>query len=67
MLQPDKIARIEALVDYHDIFARYRMDIGMNEEFRIELTPNDYSPSYRQSLLTPKNFKGEHYSTGKGS
>ena len=29
------------LVEYHDIFARHRMDIGMNTEFKVKLTPKD--------------------------
>ena len=31
----------DILVEYHDIFARHRMDTGMNREFKVELTPND--------------------------
>ena len=29
------------LVDYHDIFAGHRMDIGMNLEFKVKLTTKD--------------------------
>ena len=29
------------LVDYHDNSARHRMDIGMNREFKVRLTPKD--------------------------
>ena len=58
MLQPDEIARIEnLLVEFHDIFSRHRFDIGMNEEFKIKLTPKDDSPAYSQSLPTPINLK----------
>ena len=58
MLQPEEIARIEnLLVEFHDIFARQRFDIGMNEEFKIKLTPKDDSPAYSQSLPTPINLK----------
>ena len=32
-LAPDEIARIE---EFHDIFARHRFDIGMNEEFTVK-------------------------------
>ena len=39
MLQPAEIARIEdLLVEFHDIFARHRFDIGMNEDFKVKLT-----------------------------
>ena len=58
MLQPAEIARIEdSLVEFHDIFARHRFDIGMNEDFKVKLTPKDDSPAYSQSLPTPINLK----------
>ena len=58
MLQPTEIARIEdLLVEFHDIFARHRFDIGMNEDFKVKLTPKDDSPAYSQSLPTPINLK----------
>ena len=39
MLQPDGIARIKhLLVEFHDIFARHRFDIDMNEELTVQLT-----------------------------
>ena len=60
MLQPDEIARIEdLLVEFHEIFARYRFDIGINEEFTVKLTPKDNSPVYSQSLPTPINLKDD--------
>ena len=58
MLQPIEIARIEdLLVEFHDIFARHRFYIGMNEDFKVKLTPKDDSPAYSQSLPTPINLK----------
>ena len=58
MLQPAEIACIEdLLVGFHDIFARHRFDIGMNEDFKVKLTPKDDSPAYSQSLPTPINLK----------
>ena len=58
MLQPEKIRRIEdLLVEYHNIFARNRFEIGMNDEFKVKLTPKDDSPAYSQSLPTPINLK----------
>ena len=47
----------ELLVEFHDIFARHRFDIGMNEDFKVTLTPKDDSPAYSQSLPTPINLK----------
>ena len=42
---------IEVLrVDYHDIFARHRMDIGMNTEFKVKLTPKDDKGLYSRKL-----------------
>ena len=37
----EKQAFQDILVDYHDIFARHRMDIGINTEFKEKLTPKD--------------------------
>ena len=31
----------DILIDWHDNFARQRMDIGLNTEFKVELTPKD--------------------------
>ena len=46
-------------VDYHDIFARHRMDIGMNTEFKVKLTPKDAKAVYSQSLQKPIHLKGD--------
>ena len=52
--------KIEALlVKYHDIFARHRLDIGINTEFKINLTPKHDEPVYAQSLPTPTNLKDD--------
>ena len=52
--------KIEALlVKYHDIFARHRLDIGINTEFKIKLTPKHDEPVYAQSLPTPTNLKDD--------
>ena len=58
MLQQHEIKQIEALlVEFHNIFARHRFDIGVNVEFTVKLTPKDDSPAYSQSLPTPVNLK----------
>ena len=49
----------EILVEFHDIFARHRFDIGINREFKVKLTPNDDRPAYSQSLPTPINLKDD--------
>ena len=58
MLQQHEIKRIESLrVEVHDIFARQRFDIGMNEEFMVKLTPRYSLPAYSQNIPTPVNIK----------
>ena len=49
----------EILIEFHDIFARHRFDIGINREFKVKLTPNDDRPAYSQSLPTPINLKDD--------
>ena len=49
----------ELLVEFHDIFARQRFDIGINNDFNVKLTLLDESPSYSQNLPTPINLKEE--------
>ena len=53
----EKQAIEHILVDYHDIFARHRMDIGMNTEFKVKLTPKDDKTVYNQSLPMPIHLK----------
>ena len=38
------------MVDCLDIFASHRMDIGMNTEFKVKLTPKDDKAVYSQIL-----------------
>ena len=47
------------MVKYHGIFARHRLDIGINTEFKIKLTPKHDEPVYAQSLPTPTNLKDD--------
>ena len=49
----------EILVEFHDIFARHRFDIGINREFKVKLTPNDDRPAYSQIPPTPINLKDD--------
>ena len=75
-LQPAEIARIEdLLVKFHDIFARHRFDIDMNEDFKVKLTPKDDSPAYShivrvcqpQSISRRISLWSRHYFTVMGS
>ena len=57
-LNPPEVAQIEELlVKGHGILAQHRFDIGMNEDLKIQLTPEDNSPAYSQRLPTSINFK----------
>ena len=47
----------DILVEYHDIFARHRMDIGMNTEFKVKLTSKDDKAVYSQNLPMPIHLK----------
>ena len=47
----------DILVNYHDIFARHRMDIGMNTELELKLTPKDDKTVDSQSLPMPIRLK----------
>ena len=45
------------MVEYHDIFARQRMDIGMNTEFKVKLIPKDDKSVCSQILPMPIHLK----------
>ena len=57
LTETEKQAVEDFLVEYHDIFARHRMDIGMNTEFKVKLTPKDNKAVYSQSLPMPIHLK----------
>ena len=41
LTETEKQAVEDILVDYDHIFARHRMDIGMNTDCKVKLTTND--------------------------
>ena len=53
----DRDSLENTIVDFHDIFARHRLDIRMNTQFKVILTPQDDKPVYTQSLPVPINLK----------
>ena len=57
LTETEKQAIADILVDYHDIFARPRMDVGMNTEFKVKLTPKDNKALYGQSVPMPIHLK----------
>ena len=60
LLSPSQQAQVEELlVKYNSIFARHRFDIGMNTDFKVNLTPQHEEPVYPQSLPTPTNLKDD--------
>ena len=59
LTETEKQAVEDILVDYHDILARQRMDIGMNTEFKLKLTPKDDRAVYSQSLPMLMHLKEE--------
>ena len=57
LTETEKQAIEDILVEYHDIFARHRMDFEMNTEFKMKLTPKDDKAVYSQSLPVPIHLK----------
>ena len=55
--ETEKQAIEDVLVEYHNIFASHRMDIGMNMEFKVKLTHKDDKAVYIQSLPMPIHLK----------
>ena len=45
------------MFEFHDIFARHRLDIGMNTQLKVSLTAQDDKPVYTQSIPIPINLK----------
>ena len=45
------------VVEYQDIFARHRLNIGMNTEFKVKLTPNVDKAVYSQNVPMPIQLK----------
>ena len=57
LTETEKQAIEDILVEYHDIFARQRMDIGMNTEFKVKSTPKDDKAVYSQNLPLPIHLR----------
>ena len=49
----------EFLVEYHDVFAKHRFDVGYNTELRIKLTPEHPLPVYLQGPPAPIHLRDE--------
>ena len=57
LTETEKQAVEDTLAEYHDIFARHTMDMGMNTEFKVELTPKDDKAVYSQRPPMPIHLK----------
>ena len=57
LTETEKQAIEDILVEYHDIFARHRMDIGMNTAFKVKSTARDDKAVYSQKLPMPIHLK----------
>ena len=57
LTETEKQAIEDILVDYHGLFAIHRINIEMNREFKVKLTPEDNKPFYSQSLPMPIHLK----------
>ena len=57
LTETEKQAIENILSEYHDIFARRIMNIGMNTELKVKLTPKDYKAVYSKSLPMPIHLK----------
>ena len=57
LIQGKKQQLEDVITEYNDIFARHRLDIGINDDFKVKLTPKTENPVYTQSLPVPINFK----------
>ena len=49
----------QLLIEFKDIFAKQGFEIGINKDFKVEMTPIAESLAYGQNLPTPINLK-EH-------
>ena len=50
LTETEKQAIEDSMVDYRDIFARHRMDSGMDTEFKVKLTPKNDKAVYSPNL-----------------
>ena len=57
LTQTEEQAIADNLVEYHDIFARHRTDIGMKMKFKVKLTPKDDKADYSENLPTTIELK----------
>ena len=49
----------EFLIEYHDVFAKHRFDVGYNTKLKIKLTPSNPLPVYVQGPPAPIHLRDE--------
>ena len=49
----------DILVEFSDIFAKYRIDVGYNSDITMKLTPEHNQPVYTQIPATPVHLRDE--------
>ena len=49
----------EFLIEYHDVFAKHRFDVGYNTELKVKLTPSNPLPVYVQGPPAPIHLRDE--------
>ena len=60
VLKADQKRQLEEfLVEYHDVFAKHRFDVGYNTELKIKLTPEHPLPVYVQGPPAPIHLRDE--------
>ena len=60
MLTKDQRSEVEhLLIEYADIFAKHRFDVGYNSDLKIKLTPEHQRPLYTQGPPTPTQLRNE--------
>ena len=59
LLTEENRENLESIIEYNDSFARHRLDIGMNTQFKVCLAPKNDKPVYTQSLPVPINLKDD--------
>ena len=60
MLTKDQRSEVEhLLIEYADIFAKHRFDVGYNFDLKIKLTPEHQRPLYTQGPPTPIQLRNE--------
>ena len=60
MLTEDQRSKVEdLLVDFSDIFAKHRFDVGHNSDLKIKLKPEYTRPLYTQGSPTPISLRHE--------